>query len=467
MSDARIHHDGRRRLPFLTNSVMGIKTRLSILTFLQFAVWGCYLVSLGQYLGAAGLGSGIPWFYAAGGFAALFAPALMGAVADRFVPAQRLLGLCHAVAAVMMMLTWHYGYTHPHPRFAVIFTLFALSELFFIPTVALCNSVSFALLKSRGLDPVRAFPLIRVWGTVGFVAAMWTVNSIWTDGSAVGFTLSESSPHAMQRFQYTVMQLFAAGVTGVVTAVYAACLPEVTVCRRNTISGDWRTWPVVGSLRLLGDARLLPFFLFSMLIGVALQINNGYVAPFLTHFRGMPEFAGTFGASNATLLSSLSQISEALWILPVGCVLARAGVKRTVAMAIFAWVANFALFAMGDTGRGIWLIVGAMLVYGVAFDFFNVAGALFIDRQAPASDRSAAQGLLMMMTKGVGASVGMIVAGWVVNRFCRWEIAADGQRYFMGDWSTVWWIFAGYCMLVLVAFVVCFRISGSDRNCWA
>ncbi len=134
-------------------------------------------------------------------------------------------------------------------------------------------------------------------------------------------------------------------------------------------------------------------------------------------------------------------------------------------MAIFAWVANFALFAMGDTGRGIWLIVGAMLVYGVAFDFFNVAGALFIDRQAPASDRSAAQGLLMMMTKGVGASVGMIVAGWVVNRFCRWEISADGQRYFMGDWSTVWWIFAGYCMLVLVAFVVCFRISGSDRNC--
>ena len=196
---------------------------------------------------------------------------------------------------------------------------------------------------------------------------------------------------------------------------------------------------------------------FSMLIGVALQINNGYVAPFLTHFRGMPEFAATFGASNATLLSSLSQISEALWILPVGCVLARVGIKRTVSIAMFAWVVNFALFAMGDTGRGVWLIIGAMLVYGVAFDFFNVAGALFIDRQAPASDRNAAQGLLLMMTKGVGASVGMITAGAVVNRFCSWEMTAEGHRYFMGDWSTVWWIFTGYCLLVAVAFMLLFR----------
>lgn len=436
---------------------MGIKTRLSLLTFLQFAVWGCYLVSLGQYLGSAGLGMQIQWFYAVGGFVALFMPAVMGAVADRFVPAQRLLALCHGMAALMMLITWYYGYTHPHPEFASFFILFALSELFFIPTVALCNSVSFALLKKHGLNPVAAFPTIRVWGTIGFVAAMWLTNSLWIDGHTFGFTLSESSPHAMQRFQYTVMQLLAASVVGFISAIYAALLPKVEVCRRNTISADWRTWPVIGSLRLLGNARLLPFFLFSMLIGVALQINNGYVAPFLTHFRGMPEFAATFGASNATLLSSLSQISEALWILPVGCVLARVGIKRTVSIAMFAWVVNFALFAMGDTGRGVWLIIGAMLVYGVAFNFFNVAGALFIDRQAPASDRNAAQGLLLMMTKGVGASVGMITAGAVVNRFCSWEMIAEGHRYFMGDWSTVWWIFTGYCLLVAVAFMLLFR----------
>ena len=443
---------------------MGIKTRLSILTFLQFAVWGCYLVSLGQYLGAAGLGVRIQWFYAAGGFVALFVPALMGAVADRFIPAQRLLGACHGMAAVMMLLTWYYGYTHATPEFATLFTLFVISELFFIPTVALCNSVSFALLKKHGINPVDAFPRIRVWGTVGFVVAMWTVNSLWIDGGSIGFTLSESSPHAMQRFQYTVMQLFAAGVVGVVAAVYASMLPAVDVCRLDSVSRDWRTWPVIGSLRLLGDMRLLPFFLFSMLIGVALQINNGYVAPFLTHFRGMPEYAATFGANNATLLSSLSQISEALWILPVGCVLARVGIKRTVALAILAWVANFAFFAMGDTGRGLWLIVAAMLVYGVAFNFFNVAGALFIDRQAPASDKNAAQGLLMMMTKGVGASVGMIVAGAVVNRFCHWEMSDDGHRYFMGDWSAAWWIFAGYCALVLVAFLLLFRTKPSLRE---
>ena len=437
---------------------MGIKFRLSLLTFLQFAVWGCYLVSLGQYLGAAGLGTSIQWFYAVGGFVALFMPALMGAVADRFVPAQSLLALCHAGAALMMGLTWYYGYTHDHPDFAILFTLFAISEALFIPTVALCNSVSFAFLKGAGHSPVEAFPSIRVWGTIGFVAAMWVVNSMWIDESgAMGFTISESSPHAMQRFQYTVMQLLAASVTGIVTALYAVTLPAVEVCRRKSISGDWRTWPVIGSLRLLGDMRLLPFFLFSMLIGVALQINNGYMAPFLTHFRGMPEFAATFGANNATLLSSLSQISEALWILPVGCVLARVGIKRTVSIAMLAWVVNFACFALGDTGRGLWLIIGAMLVYGIAFNFFNVAGALFIDRQAPASDKSAAQGLLMMMTKGVGASVGMLVAGAVVNRFCHWEMTADGQRCFMGDWSAAWWIFAIYCIVIAIAFILLFR----------
>lgn len=431
-----------------------MKARLSILFFLQFAVWGSYLVSVGQYLGSAGLGADIQWFYAAGGFAALFMPALMGAVADRYIQAQRLLGLLHLGAALSMAAAWCYGLAHPQPAFGPLFALFALSTAFYIPTVALCNSVSFSALKGEGMNPVKAFPVIRVWGTVGFVVMMWTVNSVWVtpDGRGWGVTLSESDPHAMMRMQYTVWQLFAAACTGLLTALYTLSLPHVPV----TAGEPRRGIPVVSSMRLLANRRMLPFFLFAMLIGVALQINNGYVTPWLTHFRGLAEYAGTFGASNATLLTSLSQISEALWILPVGCVLARIGVKRTIMVSIVCWVVNFLCFAFGDTGSGLWLIVTGMLVYGVAFNFFNVAGALYVDMIAPASDKSAAQGLLMMMTKGVGASAGMLGAGAVVNTLCHWEVVG-GNRYFMGDWTTAWAIFAAYCALVALLFLLFFR----------
>lgn len=443
---------------------MGIRFRLSVLTFLQFAVWGSYLMSLGQYLGSSGLGREIQWFYAVGGFAALFMPALMGAVADRYVQAQRLLGICHLLAASFMLAAWGYGAAADTVDFWPLFILFSLSVAFYIPTIALSNSVSFGTLKKKGLNPVKAFPAIRVWGTIGFVAMMWVVNSMWIADGSFGFTIDDGHPRAMARMQYTVAQLGASAFIGFLTALYAFTLPRMTTCRGmgsgagmagNRLTG-WRAWPVIGSFRLLGYKQLLPFFLFSMFIGVALQVNNGYVTPYLTHFQGLYAYSGTFGAANATLLSSLSQISEALWILPVGCILARMGIKKTILAAMAAWVVNFFCFALGDTGSGMWLIITAMLVYGIGFDFFNIAGALFVDKQAPATDKSAAQGLWMMMTKGIGSSLGMVGAGAVVNAFCRWE-AVDGHRYFMGSWTTVWLIFAAYCLLVFFAFLLFFK----------
>lgn len=439
------------------------------MTFLQFAVWGCYLVSLGQFLGSSGLGRDIQWFYAVGGFSALVMPALIGAVADRFVSAQRMLGLCHLLSAISMLAVWGYAQTSDHIEFWPLFSLFTLSSAFFAPTVALCNSVSFASLKRGGFEPIKVFPYIRVWGTIGFVAMMWLVNSLWVADGTFGFTLSDSHPHAMARLQYNAGQLCAAAVTELIAAIYAFSLPDVPPMRKpddKRLTG-WRALPVIGSFRLLSLPRLLPFFLFAMLIGVALQINNGYVTPYLTHFRGLQEFSGTFGASNATLLSSLSQISEALWILPVGCILARVGIKKTIMCAIGAWVVNFLCFAFGNTGSGLWLIVSAMIVYGIAFDFYNIAGALFIDRQAPAADKSAAQGFMVMMSRGVGSSLGMIAAGAVVNSFCSWEVI-DGMRYFMGDWTAVWLIFAAYAALLLAAFCLLFKtpskIPENDKN---
>lgn len=447
---------------------MGIRFRLSLLTFLQFAVWGSYLVSLGQYLGSAGLGREIQWFYAVGGFAALFMPALMGAVADRYIQAQKLLGTCHLVAAAFMLAAWGYGSFADKVEFWHLFILFSLSVAFYIPTLALCNSVSFATLKKGGREPVKAFPSIRIWGTIGFVAMMWVVNSMWVADGSFGFTLDNQNLHAMSRMQYTVAQLGASALVGFITALYAFTLPAVEARRHaagpagNGWSG-WRTWPVIGSFRLLGYKPLLPFFLFSMFLGVALQINNGYVTPYLTHFRGLQSFSGTFGAANATLLSSLSQISEALWILPVGCILVRVGIKKTILAAMAAWVVNFLCFALGDTGSGMWLIVTAMLVYGIGFDFFHVAGALFVDRQAPPTDKSAAQGLWMMMTKGIGSSLGMIAAGAVVNTFCHWE-EIDSNRYFMGSWTSVWFVFCAYCLVVFFAFLFFFKTPSSSST---
>jgi len=428
---------------------MGLRTKLSALFFLQFAVWGCYLVSLGQFLGGIGLGRYIPWFYAVGGFAALFMPTVVGVLVDRYVQGQKMLSLCHFAGAVWMTAFFVYStMTEVAPMVSLV--LFSLSVFAYIPTVALCNTIALRLLRERNISPSEAFPRIRMWGTVGFVVAMWVVNSVWVvPGDGVGITFSDTDPHAMQRMQYTSMQLAASAVTEFVLAFFALTLPRVACCKEGAQFKETILMP----LKLFSDRRLASLFIFSMFIGVALQINNGYVAPYLTHFRGMPEFASSFGANNATLLSSLSQISEALWMLPVGAVLARLGVKTTIFTAIVAWVVNFACFALGDTGSGLWLIVTAMIVYGVAFDFFNVAGAIYIDRVAPHGAKAAAQGVQMMMTKGVGSSLGMLGAGAVVNHFCSWTM--DGTtRYLMGDWSAVWTIFAAYCALVALSFIM-------------
>lgn len=443
-------------------SDMSVRLRLSVMFFLQFAVWGCYMVSLGQYLGNAGLGRYIQWFYAVAGFAALFMPALAGAYADRRVEAQRLNGLCHIVAAAFMLAVWGYGLSTDRPDFTVIFTLFTLSAAAFSPTVSLTNTVCFAAMRANALDSVRVFPAIRVWGTVGFVAMMWVVNSVWIDGGAAGVTLDPASPHAMSRMQYTVWQLFAASMAGFAAGLYSLTLPRVRPSRSagSRLRG-WRSLPVLGMLRLFADRQLAPLFILALFIGVALQINNGYVTPFLTHFRGDPAFATSFGAANATLLSSLAQISEALWVLPLGCFMARCGIKATLAASIAAWAVNFFCFALGDTGSGLWLIVAAMVAYGVAFDFYNVAGAIYVDDNAAPADRAAAQGLLVTVNRGIASGIGMLVAGWFVNSMCEWT-AVGSQRYLTGNWAAVWTVFGLYVLAVLLFFLV--KFPGRSRQ---
>lgn len=444
-----------------------MKSRLSVFYFLQFAVWGCYLTTLGQFLGRAGLGADISWFYAAVGIVSLFMPAFMGHIADRYVAPRRLLTLCHTVAAVFMLCAWIYAVIPGPIDFAPLFMLYLGFLCFFLPTIALANTNAFLIMERGGRDTLKAFPKVRIWGTVGFVAAMWFVNSFYCSGGQCGFTLSDSDTMAPVRLQYTSGQLLASSILGFITALYSLTLPAGSM--RKAAKAEKISWiDMLGWRRfsLLRQANIRMFMIFAILTGVCLQISNGFVTPFITHFGALPEYAGNAVAANATMLFSISQIAEAACILLVGISLRRLGIKAVLAVALTAWAIRFATLAAGNPGDGLWLFVISMIAYGVAFDFFNIAGALYIDRVTDSSVKGFGQGVLMLMSNGIGATLGMLGAGAVVNSFCRWQpvmTAAGMQRFFMGDWQSVWWIFAIYAATVALLLILLFRTNPKNQ----
>lgn len=438
-----------------------MKARLSILYFLQFAVWGCYLSCFGQFLGAAGLGRDIQWFYAAVGLVSLVTPALMGHFADRFLPSKTLLGLCHLVAAVMMACGWGYAMAHPQMQFGPFFALYVAFLAFYMPTMALSNTTTFAILKSRGRRPVDSFPSIRIWGTVGFVAAMWFVNSAYFYNGEFGFTLQESAPQSPFRFQYTAMQLLVSSILGVLTSLYSFTLPKVIVPQKT---GDNSISDIFGfkAFRLFKIRAVRVFLIFAIFTGVCLQISNGYAIPYINHFMASDEYFSAFASGNATMLFSLSQISEAVCILLVGIAMNKIGFRWVVFLALIAWFLRFILLGFGDPGCGLWMLVASMIVYGIAFNFFNIAGHLYMDQQTTPETRGFGQGLLMMMSNGIGATSGMMGAGAIVNHYCKWEMVAlpggNGMmRLFMGEWLTPWLIFGFYALAVGILFLIFFR----------
>ena len=438
-----------------------MQARLSILYFLQFAVWGSYLSCLGQLLGAGGLGSDIQWFYAAVGIVSLITPALMGHFADSFVPSLRLLGLCHLCASLAMLVAWLYSTTRVHYSFWPFFLLYLLFLGFYMPTMALANTTTFALLKHNGSRPVDRFPIIRVWGTLGFVAAMWFVNSAYLYDGAFGFTLNDQNPAAPFRFQYTSMQLLVSSVLGLVTALYTITLPVMPIPHPGI---NFSVADIFGfkAFKMFKIPEVRTFLIFAVFTGVCLQISNGYAIPFINHFMAYDEYVGTLAAGNATMLFSLSQISEAAFILITGLAMKRIGFKSVIAIALGAWCLRFLFLGLGNPGDGIWWLVFSMVIYGIAFNFFNISGHIYMDQQSDRTTRGFGQGLLMMMTNGIGATGGMIAAGSVVNHFCKWEIVVSPtgsgtMRLFMGQWFWPWIIFAAYAFLVGIFFVAVFK----------
>lgn len=443
-----------------------IKSRLAIMNFLEFAVWGSYLTCLSNYLGPAGLGGEISLFYAVQGFVSIIMPAIMGVIADKYIQPQKLLGICHLLAALFMGAAWWYGMNHEQLEFAPFFTLYTLSVAFFMPTIALSNTAAFSILKRAKMDTVKDFPPIRVLGTVGFIAAMWFVNCFYVMDGTFGFSLSNPAGEgADPRFQFTVYQLLVSVLIGLVLAIYCFTLPACPIVKNKASNQSLAEMFGLDAFKLFKVKKMAIFFIFSMLLGVSLQITNGYATPFISSFKGMAEYANSFGANNATLLTSLSQISEACCILLITFCLRRFGIKKVMMMAMFAWVLRFGFFGLGNPGSGVWLFILSMIVYGVAFDFFNVSGALFVSQETDEKIQASAQGLFMLMTNGIGATFGMLAAGVVVDKNCTWQQVGK-QQYLLGNWSTAWYIFAGYAFVVFLLFTFIFKykhVKPSDK----
>ena len=411
---------------------MKLKIRLIIMNFLQFAVWGAYLTSMGSYLVSVGMAENIGLFYAVQGIVSIFMPTLVGIVADRWIPAQKVLSLCHGLAGALMLVAGLYGLGTPTPEFGTLFTLYSLSVGFYMPTLALSNSVAYSALNGAGMDTVKDFPPIRVFGTIGFICAM-----LLTD--ALGF-------------QASAKQLAFSGILGLVLCFYALTLPA---CKVNKQVEKKSLVDTLGlrAFTLFKQKKMAIFFIFSMLLGVSLQITNGFANPFITSFKAIPEFANTFGANHANALISLSQVSETLCILLIPICLRKLGIKKVMLIAMFAWVFRFGLFGAGNPGGGVWMFILSMIVYGVAFDFFNISGSLYVDKETEPSIRSSAQGVFMMMTNGIGATVGTLSAQAVVNA-CVYSKPLAEQT---AGWSTAWYIFAAYALVVAILFAIIFK----------
>lgn len=400
---------------------MGIKNRLIIMNFLQFFIWGAWLISIGGYLGGTlGFnGVQIGAVFSTLGIASLFMPAIMGIIADKWINAEKLLGICHLTGA--MLLFWASTITNPD----VFFYVMLLNSMFYMPTIALNNTVSYVVLEQKGYNVVKDFPPIRVWGTIGFIAAMWIVDLFGWKSSSMQLVFSGFSSISLGLYAFTI----------------PACKPENSSRNKSLISRLG-----LDALVLFKQSRMAVFFLFAMFLGAALQITNAFGGSFLESFN--LTHPDTFGVQHPIVLLSISQISETLFILTIPFFLRRFGIKKVMIISIFAWVLRFGLFSIGDPGSGLYLLILSMIVYGMAFDFFNISGSLFVENEVPSSFRASAQGLFMMVTNGIGATLGGYGSGLIVDLFTKEGIS---------DWPTIWMVFAGYALVLGLIFPFAFK----------
>ena len=444
---------------------MNIKFRLTLLSFLQFFVWGAWLITIANYWFGTKQWDGTKFgaVFSTMGIASVFMPTLVGIIADRWINAERIYGILHILyAAVLFYLP---QVTTPDTFFAVML----LAMVFYMPTIALANSISYTLLKNNNYDVVKDFPPIRVWGTIGFIVAMWITNL---------------SGNKASEFQFYI-----AGVAAVLLGLYSFALPA---CKpQKLISKDSSLVEVLGlnAFKLFGNYKMALFFIFSMFLGGALQLTNAYGDVFLSEFENFPKYADSFVVKYSTIIMSISQVSETLFILAIPFFLRKYGIKNVMLISMFAWVLRFGLFSFGNPTSGLWMIILSCIIYGMAFDFFNISGSLFVETNTNSKIRSSAQGLFMMMTNGFGAIIGSVSAGWAIDKFFTQKFSTadslagfldttvDNSKFveFIGkqgssivngtltkeiamkDWPHIWLAFAAYALVIAVLFALMFK----------
>jgi len=411
---------------------MSIKIRLTLMSFLQFFVWGAWLITVGNYCFETKHWSFDEFgaIFSTLGISSIFMPALTGIIADKWMNAERLYGILHILGGLLLCCIPFV--TTPTSFFWVIFA----AMICYMPTISLSNSIAYTILKTHNFDVIKVFPPIRVWGTIGFIAAMWTTNLSGSKASAGMFYISA----------------IAAITLGIYSFFLPKCPPQKLISKDATLAQKLG----LDAFKLFGTYKIALFFIFSMFLGAALQLTNMYGDTFLSDFKTIPEYADSFVVKYSTIIMSISQISETLFILAIPFFLKRFGIKQVMLFSMLAWVLRFGFFAYGDPSGGLWMIIMSCVVYGMAFDFFNISGSLFIETSTDSKIRSSAQGLFMMMTNGFGAVFGSYASGWIINKY----FVSNGIK----DWHTIWLSFAIYALIIAIAFAVLFKHKHNPKE---
>jgi len=406
---------------------MNIKFRLTVMSFLQFFVWGAWLITIATYFFTNGMGTGSQFgaIFSTLAISSLFMPAITGIIADKWMNAEKLYGILHILYGCVLFYVPQV--TDADTLYYVIF----LAMIFYMPTISLSNSIAYTILKNNHYDVVKVFPPIRVWGTIGFIVAMWVTNLTGSKANTDQFIIAGVAAVALGIFSFTLPK----------------CPPQRSIAKNASLVEQFG----LQAFKLFANYKMALFFLFSMLLGGALQLTNMYGDTYLDDFKNLPDYGPeSFVVKYSTIIMSISQISETLFILTIPFFLKRFGIKNVMLFSMLAWVLRFGLFAYGNPADGLWMIIVSCIVYGMAFDFFNISGSLFVETTTDARIRSSAQGLFMMMTNGVGALLGSLISGWAIDTYFT---SAGGEK----DWHNIWLSFAGYALVVGVLFLLLFK----------
>lgn len=412
---------------------MNVKFRLTLMNFLQFFIWGSWLITIGVYWfqNKQWSGSEFGIIFSTMGIASIFMPALAGIISDRWINAEKLLGIMHILGALVLFSLPLVD--NPTTFFWVIL----LNMIFYMPTLSLSITVAYSALKNSNKDIIKDYPPIRIWGTIGFIAALWVVSLTGNEASSNQFYIASS------------VSLF--------LGLYAFTLPKCPPLARITETKSFVDALGLRAFSLFKQGNFAVFFLYSMLLGAALQLTNAYGDTFLHDFKNVPAYADLLAVKYPAIIMSISQISETLFILAIPFFLRRFGIKYVMLFSMLAWVLRFGLFAFADPAGGLWMIILSCVIYGMAFDFFNISGSLFVETQVDAKMRGSAQGLFMMMVNGFGALFGSFASGWIIQHFFTY---ADQSK----DWTNIWITFAAYTLVLAVTFPFIFKYKHSPAE---